>query len=254
MLVVLSPAKKLSIDGEKPTDFTLPQYTKEAQQLIKVLSKYSPKKLIQLMGISPTLAELNHERYLNWQPKHNLKDAKQAMFTFTGEVYSGLDASSFSKKDIEFAQNHLRILSGLYGVLKPMDLIHAYRLEMGTSLKVGTKKSLYEFWGDTIVNNINQVLQEQGDDVLVNLASNEYFKAINKKRLKAKVVVPVFKDFKSGQYKTIMVYAKKARGMMAAFIIKNQIKNINDLIAFDVDGYCYNKEVSTTNEMVFYRG
>lgn len=254
MLVVLSPAKKLSIDGEKPTDFTLPQYTKEAQQLINVLSKYSPKKLTQLMKISPALAELNNERYMSWKPEHELKDSKQAMLTFTGEVYSGLDASSFSKKDTEFAQNHLRILSGLYGVLRPMDLIHAYRLEMGTSLKVGVKKNLYEFWGDTIADNINEALSKQGDDVIVNLASNEYFKAINKKKLKANVVVPVFKDFKNGQYKTIMVYAKKARGMMAAFVIKNQIKNINDLTAFDIDGYCYNKEASTANEMVFYRG
>lgn len=254
MLVVLSPAKKLSIDGEKPTDFTLPEYTKEAQQLINVLKKYNPKKLKELMEISPTLAELNNERYNDWQAKHQLKDSKQAMFTFTGEVYSGLNATSFSKKEIDYAQNHLRILSGLYGVLKPMDLIHAYRLEMGTRLNVGVKKNLYEFWADTIVNNINQTLKKQGDDVLVNLASNEYFKAINKKKLKAKVIVPVFKDFKNGEYKTIMVYAKRARGMMAAFIIKNQIKKIDDLIAFDVDGYCYNKAASAANEMVFYRG
>ena len=254
MLVVLSPAKKLSIDGEKPADYTLPQYTKEAQQLIDVLSKYNPKKITQLMKISPALAEMNNERYLAWKQEHDLKDAKQAMFTFTGEVYSGLNATSFSKKEIDFAQNHLRILSGLYGVLRPMDLIHAYRLEMGTSLKVGRKKNLYEFWGDTIVDHINQTLLEQKGNVLVNLASNEYFKAINKKKLKANVIVPVFKDFKNGQYKTIMVYAKKARGMMAAFIIKNQLKKAEDLVAFDVDGYCYNKEASTNNEMVFYRG
>ena len=254
MLVVLSPAKKLTVDGEKPKDFSIPQYLEEAEKLIQFLSKYTPKKLSKLMNISSTLAELNYQRYIAWNSNHSHNDSKQAMYTFTGEVYSGLNPSSFSKKDNDFAQTHLRILSGLYGVLKPMDLIHAYRLEMGTKLKVGPKKNLYSFWKDKIVKDINQALQEQGDDVIVNLASNEYFKAIDKNQLKAKVVVPVFKDFKNGQYKTIMVYAKKARGMMASFIIKNQIKKEADLIAFDVDGYCYNQEASTENEIVFYRG
>jgi cytoplasmic iron level regulating protein YaaA (DUF328/UPF0246 family) len=254
MLVVLSPAKKLNIEGEKPEKYTLPKYTVEAQKLVKVLAKYSPNQLCKLMNISPALADINYQRYADWNTKHNLTDAKQAMIAFTGEVFNGLNAATFSDKDIEFAQSHLRILSGLYGVLKPMDLIHAYRLEMGTKLKIGANKNLYEFWKSIIVKDINQSLKKQGDNVIINLASNEYFKSIDKKELKAQVVVPVFKDFKNGEYKTIMVYAKKARGMMTSFIIKNQINNIDDLIAFDTNDYCYNEAASSKNEIVFYRG
>ena len=254
MLVVLSPAKKLTIDGEKRDDYTLPQFSKESKKLISELRKFSPKELSKLMGISDSLAELNNERYREWNVLHELDDSKQAMFTFTGEVYSGLNASDFTKNEIEYAQDHLRILSGLYGVLRPLDLIHAYRLEMGTKLEVGKSKNLYEYWKSVIVKDINKSLKDQGTDVVVNLASNEYFKAINKKDLKAQVVVPVFKDYKNGEYKTIMVYAKKARGMMASFIMKNRLKNIEDLIAFDEGGYIYNEEASNGNEMVFYRG
>lgn len=254
MLVVLSPAKKLSIEGDKLSDFTLPKFTNESQKLIKILAKYSKKKLTTLMKVSDAIADLNVQRYNDWEIEHSLKDAKQAALTFTGEVYTGLNATSFSEKDIAFAQNHLRILSGLYGVLKPMDLIHAYRLEMGTSLKVGKNKNLYEFWKSIIAKEINETLKAQGDDVIVNLASNEYFKAVDNKQLKANVIVPVFKDFKNGEYKTIMVYAKRARGMMASFIIKNQLNTTEELIAFDTDGYCYNEKASTTNEIVFYRG
>lgn len=254
MLVVLSPAKKLSIEGEKPSDFTLPQFAKESEQLIKVLAKYSPKKLTELMKVSDAIADLNVQRYADWGIEHSFKDAKQAALTFTGEVYNGLNAASFTAKDTAFAQDHLRILSGLYGVLKPMDLIHAYRLEMGTRLKVGKNNNLYEFWKAIVAKEINEVLKAQGDDVIVNLASNEYFKAIDKKQLNANVIVPVFKDFKNGDYKTIMVYAKRARGMMASFIIKNQLQHTADLIAFDTDGYCFNQAASTPNEIVFYRG
>lgn len=254
MLVVLSPAKKLSIEGEKPSDFTLPQFTNQSQKLIKVLAKYSPKKLQGLMKISDAIADLNVQRYSEWKEEHLFEETKQAALTFTGEVYTGLNAASFSAKDVAFAQDHLRILSGLYGVLKPMDLIHAYRLEMGTSLKVGRNKNLYEFWKKIVAKEINEVLKAQGDDVIVNLASNEYFKAIDKKQLNANVIVPVFKDFKNGDYKTIMVYAKRARGMMAAYIIKNQLQHTADLIAFDTDGYCYNEAASSNNELVFYRG
>jgi cytoplasmic iron level regulating protein YaaA (DUF328/UPF0246 family) len=254
MLVVLSPAKKLSIEGEKPNDFTLPEFTHESQKLIKVLTKYSPKKLQGLMKISDAIADLNVQRYNDWSVEHDFSETKQAALTFTGEVYNGLDAASFSHKDIAYAQDHLRILSGLYGVLKPMDLIHAYRLEMGTRLKVGENNNLYEFWKSIVAKNINETLIAQGDDVIVNLASNEYFKAIDKKQLKANVIVPVFKDFKNGEYKTIMVYAKRARGMMASFIIKNRLKNTTDLTAFDTDGYCFNKAASTEKELVFYRG
>jgi uncharacterized protein len=254
MLILLSPAKKLDVSGDKPTYFSEPKFTEEAEKLINVLRKYKPAKLSKLMGISPALADLNYLRYQEWEKGHDFKNAKQAILTFTGEVYAGLNASSFSHKEFKYAQDHLRLLSGLYGILKPMDLIHAYRLEMGTKLKNGRKKNLYEFWGDKIVNEINSVTEINKDEAIVNLASNEYFKSVNKKKLATKVITPVFKDFNNGTYKTVMVYAKKARGMMAAFVIENQIEKPADLIAFDTDGYYYNKELSTDAEMVFYRG
>lgn len=253
MIVVISPAKKLSVEGEKPNWFSEPTLVDYSEKLIQTLKKYSSNQLIKLMSISDDLAQLNVERYQQWTKKHPKTVTKQAMFTFTGEVYSGLDATSFKKKELEYAQEHLRILSGLYGVLKPMDLIHPYRLEMGTKLQIDTNKNLYEFWGDIIVDEINQTLKDAQTDVLINLASNEYFKAINKKKLQAKVITPVFKDFSNGQYKTIMVYAKKARGAMAAFILKNKIKSVEDLTAFDTDGYLFNQEASSEKELVFYR-
>lgn len=253
MLVIISPAKKLSVEGKKPDWFTTPQFIEHSEKLIKELRKYSPKKLQQLMSISDDLAQLNVERYQQWTINHDTENTKQALFTFTGEVYAGLNATSFKKNELEYAQQHLRILSGLYGVLKPMDAIHAYRLEMGTKLKIGKKSNLYEFWGDTIVNEINNTLKANNDKVLVNLASNEYFKAVNKKKLATPVITPVFKDFTNGQYKTVMVYAKKARGAMAAFIMKNKIKTIEELTAFDTDGYLFNEEASSPKELVFLR-
>lgn len=254
MLVILSPAKKLDVDGNKPTQFTLPVFLNESERLMNHLKKMSPKKIGKLMSISDQLSELNHERYANWSTDHSLNDSKQAMFSFTGEVYSGLAAISFSKEALQEAQQRLRILSGLYGVLKPLDLMHAYRLEMGTSLKVGVKKNLYEFWGDKIANELNTALKDIDSEVLVNLASNEYFKAVNKKKLKATIITPVFKDFSNGTYKTVMVYAKKARGQMAAYILKNKITTPEEVIGFDADGYCYNEKASTPTEIVFYRG
>ena len=254
MLVVVSPAKKLDVTGDKPKDYSLPVYTSEAKKLITNLKKMNPKSLEKLMGISTSLAELNFQRYQEWNEQHLLEDSKQAILSFTGEVYSGLGAESFSDKELKEAQNRLRILSGLYGVLKPLDLMHAYRLEMGTSLKIGEKKNLYEFWGDKIVKELNIALKELNSSTLVNLASTEYFKSVNKKKLNAEIITPVFKDFSNGKYKMVMVYAKKARGMMANYIIKNKIENTTDLIGFNTDGYCFNQEASTTNELVFYRG
>ena len=253
MLTLLSPAKKLNEEGQDLDNCTLPLFVEDAEKLIKSLKKYSPKKLGTLMKLSPALAELNVNRYGEWDVDHSQK-VKPAVLTFNGEVYAGLDANSFSEKEKETAQNNLRILSGLYGLLKPYDLIHPYRLEMGTKLKVSRKNNLYEFWGDKIVDEINENLTSQKENVIVNLASNEYFKSVNKKKLNAEIITPVFKDFSNGQYKTVMVYAKKARGMMAGYIIKNNIEKTEELIAFDTAGYCYNKEASTENELVFYRG
>lgn len=253
MLILLSPAKKLSTDGDKLVDFTLPKFTHESSELIKELRKYSPKKLQQLMKVSRDIAELNVERYTKWTENHDLESAKQSVLTFTGEVYNGLQANLFNVEEMNYAQQHLRILSGLYGVLNPMDLIHEYRLEMGTKLKFKKYANLYNFWGDKIVNELNKTLNTHTNKTIVNLASTEYFKAVNIKKLKADVVTPIFKDGKNGEYKVVMMYAKKARGMMANYIIKNRIENAEDLISFNVDGYHFNPKLSNEKELAFYR-
>ena len=253
MLVLLSPAKKLNEEVQLTDNCSNPIFIQDSEKLIKSLRKYSSKKLQGLMKLSPVLSDLNVSRYQDWELDHT-KDVSPAALMFNGEVYAGLNAKSFSTTEKEEAQNHLRILSGLYGLLKLYDLVHTYRLEMGTKLKTGRKNNLYEFWGDKIVDEVNKITSSQKEELIVNLASNEYFKSINKKKLNAKVITPVFKDFNNGEYKTVMVYAKKARGFMASYIIKNKIKNSTDLIGFDTEGYCYNKEVSKENEIVFYRG
>ena len=254
MLVVLSPAKKLNLTSKNFSISSEPQFINEAERLINTLRKYNPKKLSRLMNISPALADVNYNRYLNWNIDHSFANSKTAVFTFDGEAYTGLNAASFSKKELEYAQEHLRILSGLYGILKPLDLIHAHRLEMGTKLKIGSKKNLYDFWGDKIVNEVNNSLKNQKEKVLVNLASNEYFKSINPKKIQGEIVIPIFKDFNNGKYKVVMVYAKKARGMMAAYILKNKIELIENLKGFNDSGYFYNAAASTKNEFVFLRG
>jgi len=253
MLTLLSPAKKLNEENQIVDNCTLPIFVDDSEKLIHRLRKYSPKKLSKLMSISPALADLNVERYVKWTTSHT-NNVNPAVLTFNGEVYAGLAANSFSDLDINYAQNNLRILSGLYAILKPYDLIHLHRLEMGTKLKIGRNKNLYEFWGDKIVNEINEIVSNQKESVLVNLASNEYFKSVNQKKLIATVISPTFKDFKIGEYKSIMVYAKKARGMMASYIIKNRIEKVDDLSGFDTGGYCFNAEASTEKELVFYRG
>lgn len=254
MFVVISPAKKLDTSGVKHQKFTIPSFINQSERLIHQLRKISPKDLKQLMKISDDLAELNNQRYLLWNTKHDLEKCKQAIFAFNGEVYSGLNASSFLENELEYAQQHLRILSGLYGILRPLDLIHPYRLEMGTKLRMEGYTNLYEFWSDMLVDEINKSIKSTKDKVLINLASVEYFKAINKKKLIVPIITPVFKDYNNGSYKTIMMYAKKARGSMASFILKNKIRRSEELTAFDLDGYLFNKDVSNENEFVFYRG
>lgn len=253
MLILLSPAKKLTITGEKLKNYTIPTQLDKSEQLINELKKYSPKKLQKLMGVSQAIADLNVERYHLWKKEHNQTDSKQAILTFTGEVYSGLDATALSEKEINYAQDHLRILSGLYGVLKPMDFMHEYRLEMGTKLKIKKHSNLYSFWGDVITNELNDVLASHKNKTVINLASTEYFKSVNPKKLNAKIITPIFKDGKNGDYKVVMVYAKKARGMMANYIIKNKIENTEELIGFNSEGYYYNPKLSTETELVFYR-
>ena len=255
MITIISPAKTL--DMETPVNSPIqsePVFLNKSNQLVSVLKKKKATELSQLMGISPKLAQLNFERFQEWATPYNEEKSRPAVFAFRGEVFTSLDIDTFSEKDINYTQNHLRILSGLYGLLRPMDNILAYRLEMGTKLSIDKKKNLYEFWGDEITNYLNEDLAPQKDDILINLASNEYYKSINPKKLKAKVYTPVFKDNKNGQYKVISFFAKKARGHMLRFILKNQVSTPADLKHFEEDGYYYNESLSNNNTFTFTRG
>ncbi|NKF50987.1 peroxide stress protein YaaA [Shewanella sp. WXL01] len=254
MLVLVSPAKTLDYDNPAITEaYTEPKLLEHSQALINVCKQLSPADIASLMKVSDKIAALNVARFGDWQPEFNLTNAKQAVFAFRGDVYTGFDADSLSDEQQQSAQKHLRILSGLYGLLKPLDLMMPYRLEMGTKLENPRGKNLYAFWGEVITDEVNQALAEQGDDILVNLASNEYFKAVKPKLVKGQIVTPVFKDCKKGQYKVISFFAKKARGLMARYIVDNQLTDIEQLKQFDVDGYYYSSEQSTELEPVFLR-
>ncbi|GAB1450289.1 peroxide stress protein YaaA [Draconibacterium sp.] len=254
MLIVISPAK--SLDFKIPpviSDYTVPEFLTESEKLIGRLKTLSPKKISDLMGISADLGELNFKRFQEWHLPFNPENAKQAIFAFNGDVYQGLNATTLSKEQLELAQSKLRILSGLYGVLKPLDLMQPYRLEMGTKLKYYKSKDLYAFWNPLITKKINEAVSESGTKVLVNLASNEYFKSIDKKKLKAEIATPDFKEFKNGSYKMISFFAKRARGLMSRFIIENNISNPSDLLAFEAEGYTFNSRLSTPGNPVFTR-
>lgn len=252
MKIIISPAKSLDFESKATTDvYTQPRFLEQSEKLNKKLKTLSRKKLSELMKISDDLASLNYDRNQDWQPPFSLDNAKQAVFAFTGEVYRGINASSISEDKIPVLQEKLRILSGLYGLLKPLDLIQPYRLEMGTKLKVGRRENLYKFWGTTLAESLNEELGN--GELLINLASTEYFKALPKKALKVPMITPVFKDFKNGQYKTIMTFAKKARGLMVRYIIDNNVEAIEELKGFDVEGYGFSEEMSTETELVFTR-
>lgn len=254
MLMLISPAKTLDFETAAPTpDFTQAEFLSESAELIEQLQKLEPHDISSLMSISDKLGTLNYQRFQDWQPKFDLTSAKQALFAFKGDVYTGLNAEQFSPSELEFAQQHLRMLSGLYGLLKPLDLMLPYRLEMGTKFANHGGKNLYEFWGDKITAKLNTELAAQQSELVLNLASNEYFKAVKPKLLNAQLLSPQFKDWKNGQYKIISFYAKKARGLMAAYVIKNNITRAEDLYSFDCDGYYYNAELSKPNEPVFCR-
>ncbi|MCB1672656.1 MAG: peroxide stress protein YaaA [Gammaproteobacteria bacterium] len=254
MLVVLSPAK--SLDLESPVSrrkFTQPEFLSEAGTLVKDLRKLSPEDLSGLMHMSSKLGALNYERYANWHVPFDRENARPAIFTFIGDVYQGLEAASFSTADLNFAQKHLRILSGLYGVLKPLDLMQAYRLEMGTRLATGKGRDLYSFWGDKLTRSLNQDLAAERGRILVNLASNEYFSAVDTASLDGKVVTPAFKDYSNGKYRFLSFFAKQARGMMAAYIIKNRVTSVAKLKDFNTAGYQYSAEESSETKPVFLR-
>ncbi|MBT8317493.1 MAG: peroxide stress protein YaaA [Lutibacter sp.] len=252
MKIVISPAKSLDFETQAPiSKFTQGIFLNEADKLSAVLKKKSPKKLSDLMSISEKLGELNWQRNQDWQLPFTLENAKQAVFAFKGDVYIGLDAYSLSEDKIEQLQQKLRILSGQYGLLKPLDLMQPYRLEMGTKLKVGKKENLYQFWDESITNVLNRELNN--NEVFVNLASNEYFKVIQPKLLKVPVITPVFKDYKNGKLKIISFFAKKARGLMVRYIIDNNIENVEDLKGFNYEGYAFDQNLSNAKELVFTR-
>jgi len=249
MIIVISPSKSMDMEAANVKDFTEPVFMDQSQKLVSKARKFSKTQLMEFMDISEKLAELNRQRFNDWKTPFTLDNAKQAALAFTGDVYDGLDANSLKKADLNFAQNHLRILSGLYGLLKPLDLIQPYRLEMGRPLETRSAKNLYEFWKAAITEELNLTK----GDVLVNLASNEYFKAINKKALDKEIISPVFKDEKNGTFKIISFFAKKARGSMARYIIENRVKTSDDLLNFSENGYAYNPELSLPSKPVFTR-
>ena len=252
MKLVLSPAKSLDFESKLPTEnYTEAQFLNQSEKISKVLKKKSAKGISELMHVSDALGQLNYERNQDWQLPFTTENARQAAYAFSGDVYKGLDAYTISKDKIDVLQEKVRILSGLYGILKPLDLIQPYRLEMGTKLPIGTKKNLYEFWKKDVVKALNEELQD--DEVFVNLASKEYFKAIDVKALKVPVVTVDFKEFKNGKYKIVAFYAKLARGLMARYIVDTNAKTIDDLKGFKTEGYGLSDELSSKNHLVFTR-
>ncbi|MCR4530694.1 peroxide stress protein YaaA [Acinetobacter venetianus] len=254
MLALISPAKTLDYETALPTDtFTQPRLLEQSQQLIDVCRKLSATEIASLMSVSEKIANLNVDRFRDWNADFDFSNARQALFAFKGDVYTGLDAYHLKDQDIDFAQQHLRMLSGLYGLLRPLDLMMPYRLEMGTKLKNARGHNLYEFWGNMITDQINQDLAEIDAKVLVNLASDEYYKSVNEKKIQAEIIKPVFLDQKNGKYKVISFYAKKARGLMARYLIENQLNQAEQLKAFDSEGYYFDAESSSNKELVFKR-
>jgi hypothetical protein len=258
MFVILSPAKKLNETAHLPSPYqqvqqTLPSHLIDSAALINLLKNETVTRLKKMMDLSQALAELNLARYRDWQLDHQNTQASPAILMFAGDVYTGLQAQDFTVPDIQFAQQHLGILSGLYGLLKPLDRIQPYRLEMGTALPNERGNTLYDFWRKTITQAVNEYLNQQGCNVLLNLASQEYFQVLNDSCITAEIISPVFKDAKNGQYKIISFYAKKARGLMARYIIQHRIQRIEDLQGFNANGYWFNAQASDSKTLVFYR-
>ena len=255
MLMLISPAKTLDYETPPTTaNYSIPDYLEKSEELIEVVSKKSSPQLMKLMHVSQKIAELNVERFNQWQRPFNSENAKQAVLAFKGDVYTGLDASALAEDRLDYAQQHLRIISGLYGLLRPLDLMQPYRLEMGLKLKTKKASNLYQFWGEQITDAVNSMLAKQDEPVLINLASNEYFKAIQKKNLDGRLITPLFKDWKNGEYKMISFFAKKARGMMVRYAIDHKLQEVEGLKDFDYDGYRLNQELSHDDTWVFCRG
>ncbi|MDG6895812.1 peroxide stress protein YaaA [Volucribacter amazonae] len=254
MLAIISPAKTLDYQSAVPNlHFSQPRFIPQSEQLIQICRQLSPADIASLMHISDKLAGLNAARFAEWQPEHHAQNARPAIYAFKGDVYTGLDVESLSLDDVNFAQQHLRMLSGLYGLLRPLDLMQPYRLEMGTKLVNKQGKDLYAFWGEQITQAIQADLDQQQEKILVNLASDEYYKAVKPALLTAKIIKPVFLDNKNGKYKVISFYAKKARGLMCRYIIQNRLTEVEQLKDFDLGGYWFDATQSSQTEWVFKR-
>lgn len=254
MVTIISPAKKLDYESKvQISEFTIPENLERSALLINKLQKTSNKKLGAMMDLSKNLVDLNMERYWQWNEDFTQGETRQAILAFKGDVYQGMKNETLTEKELLFAQDHLRILSGLHGLLRPLDLIKPYRLEMGTKLPIRSKKDLYGFWGDSIALRLNEALAASGNDTLVNLASEEYFKAVNTKKLKGRIITPVFKDLKNGQLKIISLWAKQARGMMAGYILRNGINDPEEIKGFADGGYRFTEDLSDESTWVFTR-
>jgi cytoplasmic iron level regulating protein YaaA (DUF328/UPF0246 family) len=253
MILVISPSKTMTFEGEKYPAFSQPVLLDKSLHLVEALKKLSLRQVCKLMGVSDKLAQLNWQRYQDFTAPFDLDNARQALLAFKGDVYSGLDAETFSDADLTFSQDHVRILSGLYGILKPLDLMQPYRLEMGTKFSTGHSKNLYEFWNSRVTETLNNDLKVQKHPLLVNLASDEYFKVIHPKLLQTSILKISFKENKNGNYRVIAIHAKRARGLMVNYVVKNRLDNADDLKSFDSEGYKFNKALSTNEELVFCR-
>ena len=255
MLILISPAKTLDYETPSTTyNYSIPDYLDKSHELVSVVKQKSFRDLMKLMQVSQKIAELNVERFNQWKLPFTTENAKQAVLAFRGDVYAGLDAPALSENRLAYAQSHLRILSGLYGLLRPLDLMQPYRLEMGIKLTTNKGENLYQFWGEEITDALNVLLETQEEPVLINLASNEYFKSVQKKRLDGRLITPEFKDWKNGKYKMISFFAKKARGLMVRYAIDHNIQKAELLQNFNYDGYHFNPELSQVDKWVFSRG
>lgn len=255
MLVIISPAKILNFKTKSIlSDFTMPEFLNDAAKLVKIMRQKTPSELSELLEINTKLAQQNVERYFNWHKSFSPDNAKQAVLAYDGEVFRGLDAKSFSEAEFDYLQNHLRILSGLYGVLRPLDLIQPYRLEVSTKLQTEKGNDIYSFWGDRITNTLNKaILEVENPPLLLNLTSGEYFKSINIKKLKAKVIDVEFYQYKNGEISSAVIYIKRARGLMTRYVIQNKIDNVENLKGFDYEGYWFSPQQSTENKLVFIK-
>lgn len=253
MLIVISPAKRLDEQSKKFNSYTSSRNAVQTRELISVLQQYSAADLQKLMSINPKLADLNVDRFQRFKKRHTLQNSLQAIFAFNGDVFLGLEAKSLDHESILFAQDHLRILSGLYGVLRPLDLIQAYRLEMGTKLKTKGAKDLYSFWDNKITNLIKSDMRAAKTDILLNLASNEYFKAIDTSKIKKRILTVTFREYKDGELKFYPVFGKKARGLMTRYVIENRINEPEELKGFNVENYYFEESLSSDDEFVFVR-